>query len=459
MKKMLEKIRENPHIKQIAMLRRKQKLYLVGGTIRDILLGMIPKDYDFAVEGSGVYFAHRVAKTIHGSFVLLSKIDDEARVVKDEIIYDFIGYKDDITKDLKRRDFTINAMAVDMDTFTLLDLFDGLKDIKHKIIRLTSDDALTEDPLRVLRAFRFVLEINFRIDKKFFKKAKQIDLKNIAAERIGYEVIRIMSAPNSYKQILKMNELGLLLQIFPEAKKIIEDSFLWGHSLATYYAIERSMQEGFFIELEPEFSQYFSVERRKPLLKLSALFHDVAKPDTFLLKNGDVHFYGHDTRGAKIVEILGYKRLKLSRSDVAMIRKLVKEHMRPHLLATNGELTDRAIRRFFRDLGDDYFGAMMLAWADGYATAGHTKHLEEKFLKMLALKRADDAKPKIERLVNGYDLIALGLKPGPIFKIILQELLDLQIEGKIKTKEEGLKLAKEIYGKNKNIEANSNYRN
>lgn len=456
MENLIDQIKVDQHINEIASLKKKQKLFLVGGTIRDLLLDIIPKDYDFAVEGSGVYFARRVAKSIHGSFVLLSKKDDEARVVKDKIIYDFVGYKDDITKDLRRRDFTINAMAVDLDTFTILDLFNGLNDIKHKIIRLTTDDSLIKDPLRVLRAFRFALEINFKIDKNFFKKAKQIELKNIAAERIGYEVMRIMSAPNSYKQILKMNELGLLLQIFPEAKKIIEDSFLWGHSLNTYYAIEKLMSKGFFTKLEPEFSQYFSVERRMPLLKLSALFHDVAKPNTFLLKNGDVHFYGHDTKGAKIVEILGYKRLKLSRSDVTMIRKLVKEHMRPHLLATNSELTDRAIRRFFRDLGEDYFGAMMLAWADGHATAGHTKHLEEKFLKMIALKRADDAKPKIERLVNGYDLIAFGLKPGPIFKVILQELLDMQLEGKIKTKEEGLVFVRELYEKNKNLTLEKN---
>jgi hypothetical protein len=118
--------------------------------------------------------------------------------------------------------------------------------------------------------------------------------------------------------------------------------------------------------------------------------------------------------------------------------------MRLHLLATNPALTDRAIRRFFRDLNEDWFGAMMIAWADGYATAGWTKHLEEVFIRMIALKRADDAKPKVERLVNGHDLIARDLKPGPKFKIILQELLDLQLEEKIKTKEEGLKIALEI---------------
>ncbi len=454
MEQLIDEIRNDEGIGQITALKRRQKIYLVGGTIRDMLLGFAPNDYDFAVSGSGIYFARKVAKALNGAFVLLSEEDDEARVVKDNKIYDFIGYKESISNDLQRRDFTINAMAVDLDTFEFIDLHNGLGDLKKRIIRLTSENSLKDDPLRVLRGFRFALELDFKIDKEFYKFAKRVSLKGIAKERIGYEFIRIVLASTSYKVILKMNELGLFRQIFPEAKKIIEDEFLWGHSLRTYQTLEILMQKGFFREIEPEFSQYFSLEKRKALLKIAGLFHDIAKPDTFLIKEGDVHFYGHDTKGAKIVEIIGYKRLKLSRSDVQMIKKLVKEHMRPHLLATNEELTDRAIRRFFRNLGEDYFGAMMLAWADGYATGGRTKHLEQTFLKMIELKRADDAKPKVERLVNGYDLIALGLKPGPVFKIILQELLDLQLEGKILTKEEGLKLAKEIYEKNKDYQTN-----
>lgn len=442
-------ITENCIIQELKSLNKRRKLYLVGGTIRDILVGIKFNDFDFAVSGSGISFARNLAKKIGGTFVLLSKKDNEARVVKDNITYDFTGYKDDIISDLKRRDFTINSMAVDLRTFEFLDPFNGLFDLKNRVIRLTSRKSLRGDPLRVLRGFRFSVELGFKIDKDFYKEAKKVSLKGVAAERIGYEMMRIMAASDSFWVILKMNELGLFKELFPEAKKIIEDPFLWEHSLRTYYAIERLLKEGFFTTIEPEFSSYFSTERRKPLLKLAGLFHDIAKPETFLLKEGDVHFYGHDTKGAKIVEIIGYRRLKLSRNEVMTIKKLVKEHMRPHLLATNNELTDRAIRRFFRDLKEDYFGAMMLAWADGYATAGKTRHLEEKFLRMIHLKRMDESKPKLERLVNGYDLIALGLKPGPIFKIILQELFDMQLEGKIKTKEEGLKVALEIFERHK----------
>jgi poly(A) polymerase len=145
-----------------------------------------------------------------------------------------------------------------------------------------------------------------------------------------------------------------------------------------------------------------------------------------------------------MIEKIANRRLRLSKHDTDVLKKLVKEHMRLHLLATNPDLTDRAIRRFFRHLEDDWFGAMMIAWADGYATGGKTRHLEKAFMRMIELYRADRAKPKVERLVNGYDLIALGMKPGPIFKLILQELLDLQIEGKFTEKDAALREAVEI---------------
>jgi poly(A) polymerase len=445
----LEKfITQNQNIQHVVQLRGKRALYLVGGTIRDIVLGIEPKDYDFVVSGSGVSFARQVSRKIHGAFVLLSKHDDEARVVKDDVIYDFIGTgRGSIMDDLQRRDFTINAMAFDCVSAKLLDPFNGLRDIKKKMLKPTTDHSLREDPLRVLRGFRFSLELNFGLSKNFFKDAQEISFKKVAAERIGYEVLRILSAPTSYKTLIKMNTLNIFLHIFPEAKKIIEDHYLWGHSLSTYSALEELLKTGFFVHCEPEFSNYFAVQSRIPLVKLAGLFHDVAKPDTFLLKEGAVHFYGHDSKGAKIIEILGQKRLKLPRKDIALLKKLVQEHMRPHLLATNSELTDRAIRRFFRDLGDDYFAAMMIAWADGHATAGKTTHLEKTFLRMIELKRADDTKPKVDRLVTGHDLIALGLKPGPPFKTVLQELLDMQLEGTIKTKAQGKKMALKIYKK------------
>jgi poly(A) polymerase len=445
MKHLTDHIRNNQQIQQILQLKGERHLYLVGGTIRDIIMGTEPQDFDFSVSGSGIEFARHVSQAIKGALVVLDEEEDEARIVKDDVIYDFIGLNaQGVLADLERRDFTINAMAVDLASLEFLDPCDGIKDIKKKMIRPTTAQSLIDDPLRMLRGFRFALELDFILHKDFFRLAKNIPLANTAAERIGYEMMRIMSAPHSFGMILKMNTLDLFQQIFPEAVKLIQDFELWEHSLNTYGSIEGLMEEGFFMKFESEFSEYFAQPNRNALCKLAALFHDVAKPDTFLIKDGEVHFYGHDAIGARMVEKIARSRLRLSRNDTDIMKKLVKEHMRLHLLATNPDLTDRAIRRFFRHLEDDWFGAMMIAWADGYATGGKTRHLERTFSRMIGLLREDRAKPKVERLVNGYDLIALGMKPGPAFKSILQELLDLQLEGKIKEKSEALTEAARI---------------
>ena len=427
-----------------------RRIYLVGGAIRDIYLDREVCDFDFAVEGQGIEFARRFAKKIRGAFVILSKEDDEARVVyKKETILDFIGLRDkNLTEDLKRRDFTINSIAVDISQeYELIDPFKGLKDLKQGIIRPVSEESLSLDPLRILRAIRLGLELNFKIDRKIWKLAKGLSLSKVAKERISYELLRIMEQDGSYSYLKKLLKLGILQEIFNKAEKLFKDSFVLEHSLRTYEKIEKILKEPeIFEEFRPEWDQYFSqMEKRKALLKLSGLFHDISKPETqFTNEKGEVHFYGHDTLGAKRVEEIAREDLRLSKREIKMLKTLVARHMHLHLLATGPELTDRAIRRFFRLLEDEYLGLFILTYADGYATAGKTRHLEKTIKRMIQLKRADDAKVKIKRLVTGDDLIKIGLKPGPIFRPILQELEDLQMEEKITTKEEGLKHLKDV---------------
>lgn len=430
-----------------------RKVYLVGGAVRDLLMKIEPKDFDFVVEGKGFDFGKRFAKFTNGAFVPLSVKDDEARVVKDDCNFDFNGLgNENLERDLMRRDFTINALAIDLDqTDTIIDIFDGITHLTAKKLRLTSRDSLRLDPLRILRGFRFAVELGFTLQKDFFAEAKKIDLEGIARERISYELVRIMQHDESFEAIKQMDSLNIFLAIFPEAQLVIKDRRLWKHSLATYQAIEMFLGKNrVFKKYENEFRQYFAEPRKRALLKLAGLLHDIAKPHTQMVgKRGETHFYGHDAKGAKLVERIGYERLKISRTDIDTLVTLVREHMRLHLLATGRNLTDRAIRRFFRDLDTEYLGAMILAWADGYATAGRTRHLEKTFYRMLDLKRADESKPKVKRLITGHDLIdRLKLTPGPIFKIVLNEVLDQQLEGKIKTKEEALKLAKKVYKEN-----------
>jgi poly(A) polymerase len=452
-----------------------RQVFLVGGTIRDLLLERNPVDFDFAVSGSGADFARRFARSIHGSFVLLSEAEDQARVVwRKQLILDFNGFADrTIEDDLGRRDFTVNAMAYqltadsrqltanskDLDSLPgsiapslpgLIDPFEGRQALADKLLKPVSGRSFELDPLRLLRAFRFMLELGFRLDPDVTEQAKRVTLENVAAERVGYELLRIMDCPGSCAALTELQQLGLLHQLFPEAQPLLANRPLLRHSLRTYEKLEELIhEESWFTQYATEFTTYFDAHpHRRPLLKLAGLLHDIAKPETeFVNDKKEVHFYGHDGLGARHVEKIGRERLRLSRLDARTLRMLVEFHMRLHLLATGPELTDRAIRRFFRDLKEQWFGLMLLTYADGFATAGQTRHLEQTFARIIGLKREYDAVIKVERLVTGDDLIAAGLKPGPAFKTILAELQELQIEGKITSTEQGLEYVKQNMGK------------
>jgi tRNA nucleotidyltransferase/poly(A) polymerase len=478
-----------------------RRLFLVGGTIRDILLGREPTDFDFAVSGSGLEFATAFARKVRGALVVLSEPDDEARVVYRKpnpgdgpragtvpVTFDFNGFGDrTINADIMRRDFTANALAVEIlpvGVGELVDLVGGRKDIADRLLRPVSADSLKLDPLRLLRAIRIALELDFRIDEAVFDLARSVTLTETAPERIGAELLRIIESPGSYTYIRKLFELGRLRDILPELVPLLEDEDLREHSFRTYFKVEEIVTgESFFSRFDPEWTAYFDkwgvgevestkdkVQSQEPgvptdgpkpepqnpgtleplpqpfrrgLLKLAGLIHDLAKPQTrFTNTEGEVHFYGHDSLGARAAGRIGRDRLRLSRAQTAMLSTLVAEHMRLHLLATAPDLTDRAVRRFFRDLDEEAFGLMILCFADGWATAGRTLHLEDTIARMTEQRRAEAAKLKVKRFVTGYDLIALGMKPGPSFKVILQELEDLQLEGVITSTEQGLEYLK-----------------
>ena len=451
-------------------LKGSRRLFLVGGTIRDIILGREPTDFDFAVSGSGLEFATAFARKVHGSLVVLSEPDDEARVVYHRgLTFDFNGFGDRaIEDDIRRRDFTVNALAVEIlpgGVDDILDIVAGRRDITERLLRPVTSDSLKLDPLRLLRAIRIALELDFRIDESVLDLARSVTLKQTAPERIGAELLRIVECPGSYTFIRKLSGLGRLQDILPELVPLLNDEDLREHSLRTYYKIEEIVtDDSFFRRFDPEWTAYFDqwgvtadssrptadgpdseaptpspLPFRRGLLKLAGLLHDIAKPETrFINVQGEVHFYGHDSLGARAASRIGRDRLRLSRAQTGMLSTLVAEHMRLHLLATAPDLTDRAIRRFFRDLGEEAFGIMILCFADGWATAGRTGHLEDTITRMIDQRRAEAAQLKVKRFVTGRELIALGLKPGPVFKVILQELEDLQLEGVISSTEQGL---------------------
>jgi poly(A) polymerase len=439
---------------RITDLAGEKQLYLVGGAVRDLLLQRDNLDLDFAIGGSGIKFASTVSRKLTGAFVLLSEQDDEARVVIDKnLVLDFKGFAGAIEEDLGVRDFTINAMALDVRkvlagkrSSALLDPFGGVGDLERGLIRKVAPSSITADPLRILRAYRFAAQLDFEINSALQREAEQTSLKKVARERIAYELMLIFAAPMVYGLINRMIVSGLLQQVFP-FDKFWADYAVRSHSLLVFTTLERILYQSyntFDRRILSKIDEIKANPQRTALLKLAALFHDVCKPETRVrTDDGAMHFYGHDTQGAKKMRRMLSRELRFSNQDADRVEQIVARHMHLHLIATAPQLTERAMRRFWRICQDTATDIMVLDLADGYATAGRTRHLERTILEILELAKEDAKRASFVPLVNGNDLIEMGLEPGPLFKVILSELEELQWERKITTKEEGLALVKE----------------
>jgi poly(A) polymerase len=441
-------------LSEIATLAGKRKLYLVGGAVRDLFLARQILDLDFAIQGSGVKFASSTARKLKGAFVPLSRAEDEARiVVHKELILDFKGFGHSITEDLSIRDFTINAMALDVNKIleggnstVLIDPFGGAGDIERNLLRKVGPDSIRYDPLRILRAYRFAAQLGFRIERWLEREAELTSLENVACERIAYELMLIFGCPHVYPIINRMILAGVMQQIFtfPEFWSAYD---IRSHSLLVFSALERVLYQEFHLyhpRIREMMEKTAADPHRTALLKIAALFHDVCKPETRMRDHaGSLHFYGHDTKGAQKIRTALSKHLRFSNQDAERVEQIVARHMHLHLIATAPQLTERAMRRFTRMCGEAATDIMILDIADGFATAGRTRHLERTIVKILKLAAEDAKRAAFRPLITGHDLIALGLEPGPIFKVILSELEELQWERKIGTKEEGLALVKE----------------
>lgn len=441
----------------VISLRQQVPIYFSGGVVRDWLLGLPPADLDMTVPSAALAFAADLAKSLGAAYVPLSPAEGVARVVWGDLRLDISQFREGTTTildDLKRRDFTVNAMAVGFDPLGLtlasdgivLDPLGGLTDLKAGLLRLTHPQALAADPLRMLRAYRFRAVLAWQItDETNRAIAAQASLiGKVSGERIAYELETILACEKCHSTIQELAKVGLLCLIFPELGPGVgllqppsHHLDVFDHSLETLRQMERIIKRpDTFFNLQAvtqDMASYLSAPRQKIRLKYAALLHDLGKTTTCAAREGRITFYNHDEAGVVLIQGIA-DRLHWSHDDTRRIRQLVKQHMWPfhlHNAKLRTGITPKAVLKLVKAAGDDLLGLFLLVMADSLAGQGPGKPegMEEAVAVLLAevyQTYQGRLKPILESpLLTGQDLInSLHLTPGPLFRQILDALLE-----------------------------------
>jgi len=454
----------------------KNKLvYLVGGSVRDIILKRKAQDIDLVCPNAR-QLAYALSKEKHAVCVVMDKKPDVPcfRLINRKSPENYIDITEirgnSIASDLQQRDFTINALAIPLtsgklDASQIIDVVSGQADISRKTIRMVSDESFIDDPLRMLRAFRFSAQLNFEIEPNTInhiqKNAERI--KSVSAERILFELKLLLEQANIYPFIEQMDQTGVLSTLFPEIKTLkscrqndYHHTHVWGHSLETLKSFEQILTQldNLFSATDDQVHRYLYQNDNVTMIKLACLFHDVAKPLS-LKQDPETHhisFYGHDKLGKTEIEKI-CDRLRLSKKNAAFVCTLVEEHLHIRdLLHPNTR--QKTLLKSCRKLGETIVGITLLSIADKLATRGFRSQesdriaYQEKAIQFIE-SYYNDILPVIctKNLITGKHLIEIGIEPGPMMGKILRMVRLAQDEGKISTPEQALELVKELKNK------------
>jgi poly(A) polymerase len=450
--------------------------YISGGTVRDWFMEIESQDLDLTVPHDGYGWAASLASKLDGTFVPMDEEEDVARVVWQGICIDFSSFREGATtieEDLLKRDFTINGMAVvfpvdpdDIRDETARPRIFGqnkcMDDLQDKIIRCNSPAVFVSDPLRLLRAYRFMAVLDFDIEpgtREAIRKHKEL-IFLVAEERIAYELSCIMSSKGAVSALEIMHEDEVLAELLPELYRGVgvkqpssHHLDVFEHSMATFQQMieVQDYPEKYFPGYGEKLLVYLASGRRKVLLKWAALLHDLGKPETHEIredKGGRITFYNHDQEGARLFEIIA-ARFKWSREDSNYVAKLIAIHMWPfHLNNARRKtgLTLKAYLKLVKAIEGELSGLFMLAMADSLAGRGKNKPpaMEQDIASLYSevdTVYQQKIQPVLEspRLLDGNDLIELfNLEPGPIFKEIFENLENAQVEGDVSSREEAI---------------------
>ena len=459
--------------------------HVVGGMVRDRLIGReSDTDIDLAVKGDAVALGKELAEALGGSLAPLSVPRGMMRVVVSGEIeggtegwtIDLTGYDEDIERDLARRDFTINAMAVPLDEWlnedfgtAIIDPFGGRADLSRKAIRASNDEVFKDDPGRLLRAVRLSGELGMRMYPETVRLiiANAKEVRNVSPPRVRDEFLKIMAPAGARGRIEVLDLLGLLEHIIPElmATKGVEQPRMhywdvWGHSLHTVEAAEgvtgghQNSPIYSSVPWTPESQAYFAQKvsdghTRRTILKVAALFHDIAKPQTKTLEpDGRTRFFGHSEQGATMAA-LRLDELYFSNRGIDLVKWMVQHHLRPTNMSDKDEWpTNRAIYRYFKDTGDVAIDTLYLALADYLGAKGpELEHPQwQEHAKMISHVLYTGTKEPVAitstRLINGHDLMSrFQLQPGPHIGALLDAIDEAHAAGEIDTQEQAFTLA------------------
>lgn len=466
MNKYIETIKKDKILNQVMPFIKGYKAYLVGGFIRDSIMGIASLDRDIVIENCNV---EKLAKTMSDSleahFVPLDTENKIYRIVlKDKINYIDLAAPigENIEKDILRRDLTLNAIAFDLEKNEFLDPANGIKDIENKVIKGISEQNFTDDPLRLLRIYRFHSKFGFKIDENLKKIAKNhaFKIELPAKERINAELIKLFEGKYADSALKEMDNTGLLDYIFPimkEVKKVPSNSHhhldLFNHSVETVRQVQKEYENAPIEAKKHLDSSLLGNSSQLGYLKLAAFCHDIGKPGTWTIEEDTQkhRFFKHDDLGSKlIIPIL--KELKFSKKQISYIQKMIKYHIYPSALVYQEPSGEKAQMKFFRKMENCVIDVIILARADRLSAQGpditeeitsrNLNGLESLMKKYFEIK--EDLKP-LEKLLDGTEImeilnITASKKLGNIIKLLKES----QLSGEVTTRTEAVEFIKHL---------------